>query len=153
MGRPIIASPRWLLAMLICTMLFVGSSSSANRNIPKKLFVSGARCRECEGTGREDGAGPKLKPNERYDGPRQCPACKGTGMDKGVNGIYEISGKSGSRSNQYEMPTYYKNGPGYDQFTISFPCSDMHRSRGWTISDTREFLYNVPLTKEKRRSY
>merc|ERR1711964_35163 len=38
--RPIIASPRWLLAMLICTMLFVGSSSSANRQIPKKLVVS-----------------------------------------------------------------------------------------------------------------
>merc|ERR1711964_898146 len=98
------------------------------------------------GTGREDGAGPKLKSDERYDGPRQCPACKGTGMDKGVNGTYEYAYKSGSPC-QYEMPMYYKYG--FERFSISFPCSDEHRSRGWSISDTREILYNVPLTKDQ----
>merc|ERR1711964_597335 len=108
--RPVIDSPRWLLAMLICTMLFVGSSSSANRNIPKKLFVSGAG-------------------------------------DERANGIYEYAYKSGSPC-QYEMPMYYKYG--FERFSISFPCSDEHRSRGWSISDTREILYNVPLTKDQK---
>merc|ERR1711964_841877 len=107
--RPIIDSPRWLLAMLICTMLFVGSSSSANRNIPKKLFVSGAG-------------------------------------DERVNGTYEYAYKSGSPC-QYEMPMYYKYG--FERYSISFPCSDEYRSRGWSISDTREILYNVPLTKDQ----
>merc|ERR1711964_504032 len=47
------------------------------------------------------------------------------------------------------MPEYYKNGPGYQTFTISFPCSDMHRTNGWCIRDRSGILYNVPLTKDQ----
>merc|ERR1711964_443355 len=47
------------------------------------------------------------------------------------------------------MPEYYKNGPGYQTFTISFPCSNMHRTNGWCIRDRSGILYNVPLTKDQ----